>query len=196
MKTTGHPATESPLRIPHSAFRTSHPALAFIALGSNLGDSRQIVLDAMGHLEKFSNRPIFKSSLWQTSPVDCPPGSTPFVNAVVAMVPFADETPESLLKRLRHLEKKSGRVPKKVLNEPRALDLDLIAFGAETRNTPELVLPHPRAHLRRFVLQPLSEIAPDLVLPGQSQTVSRLLAGLPPDETVTRLPNKTTIPPA
>jgi len=165
-----------------------HPSsLTIVALGANLGDSRQTILDAMGRLEKFSNRPIFKSSLWQTSPVDCPPGSASFVNAVVALVPFADETPESLLKRLRHLEKKSGRAPKKVLNEPRALDLDLIAFGAETRNTPELTLPHPRAHLRRFVLQPLSEIAPDLILPGQSQTVSRLLAELPDEETVTRL---------
>ena len=141
----------------------------------------------MARLEKLSNRPILKSSLWQTSPVDCPPGSPPFVNAVAALVPFADETPESLLHKLRALEKKSGRAPKKVLNEPRPLDLDLIAFGAETRNTPELILPHPRAHLRRFVLQPLSEIAPDLILPGQSETVSQLLAGLPETETVTRL---------
>jgi 2-amino-4-hydroxy-6-hydroxymethyldihydropteridine diphosphokinase len=166
---------------------TSAPTLVFIALGSNLGDSRQIILDAMVRLSKMSNRPVLKSSLWQTSPVDCPAGSPPFVNAVGALVPFAGETPESLLHKLRALEKKLGRRPKKVLNEPRALDLDLIAFGAETRNTPELVLPHPRAHLRRFVLQPLSEIAPDLILPGQSRTVSQLLAELPAEETVTRL---------
>ena len=163
------------------------PSLAIIALGSNLGDSRQIILSAMLRLSKMSNQPALKSSLWQTSPVDCPPDSPPFVNAVIALVPFADETPESLLHKLRALEKKSGRAPKKILNEPRALDLDLIAFGVETRNTPELVLPHPRAHLRRFVLQPLSEIAPDLILPGQSRTVSQLLAGLPDAETVTQL---------
>jgi 2-amino-4-hydroxy-6-hydroxymethyldihydropteridine diphosphokinase len=163
------------------------PSLAIVALGSNLGDSRQTILHAMVRLSKMSNRPGLKSSLWQTSPVDCPPDSPPFVNAVIAFVPFADETPESLLRRLRALEKKSGRAAKKILNEPRALDLDLIAFGAETRHTPELILPHPRAHLRRFVLQPLSEIAPDLVLPGQSRTISQLLAGLPGDEIVTRL---------
>ena len=163
------------------------PSLAIIALGSNLGDSRQIILNAMVRLAQMSNRPALRSSLWQTSPVDCPPGSPPFLNAVVALVPFAVETPESLLKKLHKLEKKSGRQAKKVLNEPRMLDLDLITFGEETRHTPDLVLPHPRAHLRRFVLQPLSEITPNLILPGQSKTVSELLAGLPDGETVTRL---------
>jgi 2-amino-4-hydroxy-6-hydroxymethyldihydropteridine diphosphokinase len=165
-----------------------HPSsLVVIALGSNLGDSRQVVLDALARLKHFSNRPILKSSLWQTSPVDCPPGSPPFVNAVAALAPFADETPESLLRKLRALERKFGRQTKKVLNEPRALDLDLIAFGAEKRHTAELTLPHPRAHLRRFVLQPLGEIAPDLILPGQSLTTAQLLAGLPAGESATRL---------
>jgi 2-amino-4-hydroxy-6-hydroxymethyldihydropteridine diphosphokinase len=173
----------SEFRIQNSEFQK----LAIIALGSNLGDSRQIILDAMRRLSKMSNQPVLKSSLWQTSPVDCPPGSAPFVNAVVALVPFAAETPESLLQKLHQLEKKSGREAKRILNEPRVLDLDLIAFGGETRHAPELVLPHPRAHRRRFVLQPLSEIAPDLILPGQSNSVSQLLAGLPEKEEVVPL---------
>ena len=100
-------------------------------------------------------------------------------------MPRTDETPESLLKKLRELETEFGRAPKMVLNEPRPLDLDLIAFGSETRNSPALILPHPRAHLRRFVLQPLGEIAPELILPGQRKTVAQLLAGLPPGEAVT-----------
>ena len=141
----------------------------------------------MARFQNISGRPLLKSSLWQTTPVNCPPNSPLFVNAVVGLAPRAGETPESLLQKLRALEKEFGRPPKKVLNEPRALDLDLIAFGAEIRNTQELVLPHPRAHLRRFVLQPLSEIAPDLILPGQAKTISQLLAGLPAEETVTRL---------
>ncbi|MGA3285296.1 MAG: 2-amino-4-hydroxy-6-hydroxymethyldihydropteridine diphosphokinase [Verrucomicrobiota bacterium] len=161
--------------------------LSYVALGSNLGDSRRIISEAMARLQKFSDQPILKSSLWQTSPVNCPPGSPNFVNAVVGLVPCAGETPESLLKKLRVLEKEFGPRPRKVLNEPRSLDLDLIAFGAETRNSPDLVLPHPRAHERRFVLQPLNEIAPDLILPGWRQTVSQLLAELPAGETVTRL---------
>jgi 2-amino-4-hydroxy-6-hydroxymethyldihydropteridine diphosphokinase len=161
--------------------------LAIIALGSNLGDSRQIILDAMARLEVFSHKPILKSSLWQTAPVDCPPGSPKFVNAVVVLIPPENETSLGLLRKLRKLERKFGRRPKKVLNEVRSLDLDLIAFGNETRNSPELTLPHPRAYLRRFVLQPVSEIAPDFILPGQGRTVAELVVGLPPDETVTRL---------
>jgi 2-amino-4-hydroxy-6-hydroxymethyldihydropteridine diphosphokinase len=171
----------------NSKLKTQNSKLAFVALGSNLGDSRRIILDAMARLQKFSDAPVLKSSLWQTSPVNCPPGSPMFLNAVVAVVPQKNETPESLLKKLRELEQEFGRAPKTVLNEARPLDLDLIAFGSEMRHSPELILPHPRAHQRRFVLQPLSEIAPELILPGQGRTVADLLAKLPNDETVKRL---------
>jgi 2-amino-4-hydroxy-6-hydroxymethyldihydropteridine diphosphokinase len=151
-------------------------AYAFVALGSNLGSSREIILAAITHVKAYTYNPILQSSLWETTPVDCPPGSPPFLNAAVG-----------LLNKMQDLEKAFGRVPKKVRNEPRPLDLDLIAFGNETRNSAELILPHPRAHLRRFVLQPLSEIAPELVLPGQEKTVKELLAALPAGETVTRI---------
>jgi 2-amino-4-hydroxy-6-hydroxymethyldihydropteridine diphosphokinase len=171
----------------NSKLKTQNSRLAIVALGSNLGDSRRIILEVMERLQNFSSLPILKSSLWQTSPVNCPPGSPLFVNAVVGLAARAGETPESLLEKLRKLEKEFGRQPGRILNEPRPLDLDLIAFGTETRDTPELVLPHPGAHLRRFVLQPLSEIAPELVLPGQCKTVSQLLAELSTGETVMRL---------
>ncbi|MDB6023896.1 MAG: 2-amino-4-hydroxy-6-hydroxymethyldihydropteridine pyrophosphokinae [Verrucomicrobiales bacterium] len=157
---------------------------AYIALGSNLGNSREILLQAMSRLQEFSDEPIVRSSLWQTTPVDCPPGSPLFVNAMIGLVPRATETPESLLPKLQRIEKQLGRQEKKVLNEPRPLDLDLIAFGTERRSTAALVLPHPRAHQRKFVLQPLSEVAPDLILPGQSESVSTLLEGLKSDETI------------
>jgi 2-amino-4-hydroxy-6-hydroxymethyldihydropteridine diphosphokinase len=135
----------------------------------------------MNRLQRLSDVPLLKSSLWQTAPVDCPPGSAAFVNAVVGLVPRQTESPESLLAKLQALEREFGRQPKKVLNEPRPLDLDLIAYGGLTRASRELSLPHPRAHQRRFVLQPLAEIAPDLILPGQSKTVAQLLEQLPPD---------------
>jgi 2-amino-4-hydroxy-6-hydroxymethyldihydropteridine diphosphokinase len=165
----------------------SPSALAFVALGSNLGDSSQTIRRAFERLQEFSAQPILKSSLWRTSPVDCPPGSPPFINAVAGLAPLSGESPESLLAILKSLEKEFGRAPKIVLNEPRPLDLDLIAFGNITLSTAQLVLPHPRARERRFVLQPLSEIAPDLILPGQSKTVALLLAALPPDSATARL---------
>ena len=158
--------------------------LVIIALGSNLGDARANVLCALERLQKLSDQPLVKSSLWRTSPVDCPAGSPTFVNAVIGLVPRGGETPESLFRQLQAVEREFGRQAKQVLNEPRRLDLDLIAFGLQTRNTPGLALPHPRAHLRRFVLQPLSEIEPELILPGQNKSVAELLAALLPGEQV------------
>ena len=85
------------------------------------------------------------------------------------------------------MEKAFGRKPKKIVNESRVFDLDLIAFGAQTRATNHLTVPYPRAHLRRFVLQPLCEIAPELVFPGQTKTIRELLGGLQADERMRRV---------
>ncbi len=161
--------------------------MAFIALGSNLGDSVQILTEAMKRLAELSAQPLLRSSLWATSPVDCPPGSPDFVNALVGLVPLPDETPESLLVKLQALEKEFGRRPKMVMNEPRPLDLDIIAFGQEVWNTAALTLPHPRADTRQFVLAPLAEIAPELILPGQTKTVAELQQGLVTAEQIRRL---------
>ena len=181
MKNNERPPSE------RSAFGVPRSAPAFVALGSNLGDSRALVLAAMDRLESFSAAPLLRSSLWQSTPVDCPPGTPMFVNAVVGLLPRAGETAASLLKKLHEVEQDFGRQPKKVMNESRPLDLDLITFGNETRASETLVLPHPRAHLRRFVLQPLSEIASELILPGQTRTVAELLAGLDSGEALVRL---------
>jgi 2-amino-4-hydroxy-6-hydroxymethyldihydropteridine diphosphokinase len=142
----------------------------------------------MERLQELSSQPLAKSSLLETKPIDCPPGSPNFVNAVVGLIPHGDETPESLLRKLQRLEKEFGRTPKKVLNEARPLDLDIIAFGNEVRATADLTLPHPRAHVRQFVLQPLAEIAPGLILPGQTRPVSELLKQLTSVEIVRKLP--------
>jgi len=160
---------------------------AFVALGSNLGDSAEIVRRAFDRLQTLSHAPLLRSSLWRTAPVDCPPDSPPFVNAVAGLRPRADETPQSLLRQLQILEAEFGPRPRRIPNEPRRLDLDLIAFGARVVNLPELVLPHPRAHLRRFVLQPLAEIAPDFILPGQAGSAAELLRMLSNIDMVTRL---------
>jgi 2-amino-4-hydroxy-6-hydroxymethyldihydropteridine diphosphokinase len=175
------------MRTKSAKTRPSKEFVAYIALGSNLGDARKNVLQAIERLQAFSERPLLKSSLWKTTPVDCPPDSADFVNAVVALVPSESESPESLLKKLQALEKEFGRAPKKILNEPRPLDLDLIAFGNEVRSTPNLTLPHPRAHQRRFVLQPLAEIAPEIILPGKQKTIAQLLHELPRDDKLQKL---------
>ncbi len=148
--------------------------IILVALGSNLGDSADLVRAAFDRLETLSAAPVVRSSLWSSAPVDCPPGSPRFVNAAARLTARIGDTPEQFLRELQALEREFGRVSKKVHNESRPLDLDLIAWGDGVRDTPELVLPHPRAHRRRFVLEPLSEIAPDFRLPGQRQTVREL----------------------
>ena len=155
-----------------------------VALGSNLGDSTSLLERAMDRIEEWSAESLLRSSLWRSAPVDCPPGSPDFINAVVVLRPRGDETPETLLGKLQALEREFGRQPKRVINEARPLDLVLIAFGDEVRRTERLTLPHPRAHLRRFVLKPLAEILPGLRLPGQEQSVAMLFRNLPGDDSV------------
>jgi 2-amino-4-hydroxy-6-hydroxymethyldihydropteridine diphosphokinase len=160
---------------------------ALVALGSNLGDSAAIIRRAMERLREFSDASVVCSSLWESAPVDCPPGSPKFINAAVRLIPRAGETPETLLAKLQKLEMEFGRRPKRVHNEARPLDLDLIAFGNQTRSSSALTLPHPRTCHRRFVLEPLSEVAGDFVLPGQGKTIRELLAQLPDDSSVRRV---------
>lgn len=164
-----------------------NPELAYVALGSNMGDSVKTISSAIRELRRFSSKPVLKSSLWRSAPVGCPPGSPDFVNAVIVVAPFPGETPMSLLAKLRRIEKKFGRRRKKILNEPRPLDLDLIAFGARTAHSKRLTLPHPRAHVRQFVLRPLSEVEPGLTLPGQTKSVRELLRCLRTEEKLRKL---------
>jgi 2-amino-4-hydroxy-6-hydroxymethyldihydropteridine diphosphokinase len=105
----------------------------------------------------------------------------------VALYVSSSETPESFLTKLQALERQFGRKPKKILNEPRVLDLDLLTFGNELRSGPLLTLPHPRAHVRRFVLAPWAELAPDWVPPGQTRMIRELLAELDDATSVHRL---------
>lgn len=140
------------------ALATVNPdRLVIVALGSNLGDSQGNVETAIERLREW-DRELAASSLIRSQPVDCPPGSPDFVNAVVAFEVDGEETPESLLDKLQALEVEFGRRPKVVMNEPRPLDLDIILFGRERRETERLTIPHPRAHLREFVMGPLREI--------------------------------------
>lgn len=158
-----------------------------ISIGSNQGDSVTIARGAIAELAELAGGRFRASSLWRTSPVNCPAGSPDYVNASVAFTACAGESPESLLARLKALERRRGGRRPATRNAPRLLDLDLILFGDEVRDGPDLVLPHPRAVERRFVLEPSAEVAPDLRWPGTGRTIAELLAALRSDETVSRL---------
>jgi len=161
--------------------------MVLIGIGSNRGDSLRIVRESIESLRAFAAGPMRVSSLWRTSPVDCPPGSSDFVNAVVAFEPRAGLTPEALLRELKALERVFGRTDRPARNAPRELDLDLLAFGNERRAALEFMLPHPRATQRRFVLAPAAEIVPEWRWPGTDATVATLLAQLDDRERVERL---------
>lgn len=161
--------------------------MVLIGIGSNRGDSIRIVLRSIECLRRFAAADVRQSSLWRTSPVDCPPNSADFVNAVVAFDARADLTADALLAELKALERDFGRQTPWPRNAPRELDLDLLVFDDERRDTAHFVLPHPRATTRRFVLAPAAEVAPALRWPGMQATVAELLARLDDSERVERI---------
>lgn len=159
---------------------------AALALGSNLGDRLAHLAAARDALRKISaGGPFLQSPVFATAPVDCPDGSPEFLNAVVEF-PFAG-SPEELLAATQAIERQLGREPQPLRNAPRPIDIDLLYLGDSRVHTPHLELPHPRLHLRRFVLQPLAAIRPQLVLPGHGLTVAHLLAELDSSEPPLRL---------
>jgi 2-amino-4-hydroxy-6-hydroxymethyldihydropteridine diphosphokinase len=161
--------------------------MVLIGIGSNRGDSVRIVTSAIGRLDAFAAGAVRASSLWRTSPVDCPPGSADFVNAAAAFEARPGLTPESLLASLKAIEAEYGRPAERERNAPRELDLDLLLFDAERRQAPDFVLPHPRAVDRLFVLAPAAEVAAGVVWPGTGRTISALLEHLETSERVSRL---------
>src|SRR5262245_61995665 len=115
------------------------------------------------------------STVVETEPVDVPEDSGSFLNA--AAVGDTDLSARELLAALHYLEGQRGR-RRSYVNAPRTLDLDLILFGSAIIDEPDLIVPHPRFRVRRFVLEPLAEIAPDLVDPVTGERVADLLGGL------------------
>jgi len=116
------------------------------------------------------------SSWWETAPEPPAPGAPWYVNSIARCEGALE--PAALLAALQGLEQAAGR-QRPYPNAPRTLDLDIIAMGETVRDAPDPILPHPRAHLRRFVLQPLAEVAPGWVHPRLGRSVEALLAELP-----------------
>lgn len=152
-----------------------------IALGSNLGDRAANLRRALHLLLHQVPGLVLRASapVYETAPVDCAPGTQAFLNTVVEVE--ANLHPRALHAQLKNIEQTLGRPAQREKNAPRTLDLDLLYADDFVSSDPELILPHPRLHQRRFVLQPLADIRPELVLPGQRITVAQLLAQLPDD---------------
>jgi len=154
----------------------------FVGLGANLGDAAGSLRQALAALRALPGVTIAAvSSLYRSAPVDA--HGPDFVNAVVQV--RTSLAPEALLSALQTIEQQQGR-ERPYRNAPRTLDLDLLLFGALQLDTPELVLPHPRMHLRAFVLQPLAELAPACRIPGRG-SVAEWLARCS-DQSIERLP--------
>ena len=155
---------------------------AGIALGSNVGDRLANLRTAATRLREISTpgEPVLTAPVYQTAPRHCPPGSPDFHNSVIEIA-FAGD-PHSLLEQTRAIETLLGRVRDAERNAPRVIDLDLLYLGDMCCADGDLVLPHPRLDGRRFVLQPLADIRPELILPGRSLTVAGLLENLGPEE--------------
>jgi 2-amino-4-hydroxy-6-hydroxymethyldihydropteridine diphosphokinase len=150
--------------------------IAYIGLGSNLGDRRQHLQSAVAALEQTAGLEVLRlSPVYETAPVGSPPGQGPYLNAVLEVE--SSLGPQELLKVLLELEQKQGRV-RREHHGPRTLDLDLLLYGDVVQQAPELALPHPRLHERAFVLEPLAQLVPGLIHPVLRQTVAQLLASV------------------
>jgi 2-amino-4-hydroxy-6-hydroxymethyldihydropteridine diphosphokinase len=157
------------------------------ALGSNLGDRLENLRAARNAILRISNvkPPILSSALYETEPVDCEPGANKFLNAVIEFDYEGDSA--SLFEQLARIEQALGRRRDHPRNVSRTIDIDLLYCGDRKIEDERLQLPHPRLHLRKFVLQPLADIQPGLVLPGQAKTVRQLLEKLKQSGAVVRV---------
>ena len=159
--------------------------LVYLSLGSNLGDREKHLRDAIQRLEAVG-RVRSVSSIYETEPVEFTDQPV-FLNCAIALE--TSSTPTQLMQRLLEMERAMGRqrLQKK---GPRTIDLDILLFGDEAVNTAGLTIPHPAMQQRRFVLEPLAEIAPHAIHPVIKKTVIHLLEELPPGQHVRKTQDK------
>jgi 2-amino-4-hydroxy-6-hydroxymethyldihydropteridine diphosphokinase len=157
-----------------------------VALGSNIGDRLENLRAARKAVLDLTNvkPPILSSAAYETEPVGCEPRAKKFLNAVVEFDYEGD--PARLLEQMIHIEETLGRKRDHPQNVSRTIDLDLLYCGDRRINGERLQLPHPRMHLREFVLRPLADIRPHLVLSGGKKSISDLLADFKDSDAVVR----------
>jgi 2-amino-4-hydroxy-6-hydroxymethyldihydropteridine diphosphokinase len=159
---------------------------AGVALGSNLGERLANLRNARKDITALGGvlPPLRSSAVYETDPVGCEKGAAKFLNAVIEF--GYSGKPEELLRALATIEKMLGRPGAHPRNVSRTIDLDLLYFGELVIETGELQLPHPRIVEREFVLRPLADVHPDLILPRQKESISALLLRLSPTAGVVR----------
>ena len=173
----------------NDADSTHAKTAAYIGLGSNIGDRRANLVDAIERIKELRLEIVRQSSIYETEPVgftDQPWFLNQVIQAALSVQPNAAQA-ASFLAELVDIERQMGR-KRTIVKGPRLIDIDLLLFDdlivqhsndtARSSKTLGIVLPHPRMHLRRFVLEPLCEIAPDLVHPVLKKTCREILASL------------------
>jgi len=153
--------------------------IAYLSLGSNLGNREQNLREAIRRASALG-RIVAVSSFYETEPVEFTDQPW-FLNCAIALETVAQ--PAQVMAELLRIENWMGR-QRIVKKGPRSIDIDILLFGDAVVNTPELTIPHPEMTRRRFVLEPLTEIAPELLHPISQKTVVQLLAELPPGQRV------------
>ncbi len=157
---------------------------SYLSLGSNVGDRRGFLRKALEMISDLRDVKLSGvSGVYETEPVGFK-RQAPFLNLAVRI--FTAAGPNELIRELKEIESKLGRIRRERWRE-REIDIDIIFYGDAKIDSDELVIPHPSAHLRRFVLQPLSELAPDFIHPSLHETVSELLRKCTDSSWVTRL---------
>jgi 2-amino-4-hydroxy-6-hydroxymethyldihydropteridine diphosphokinase len=147
-----------------------------VALGSNIGDRLENLRVARKTIFDLADvkPPILSSAVYETEPVGCEAGAGKFLNSVVEFE--YDDDPARLLEQLIEIEEALGRKRDHPKNVSRTIDVDLLYCGGRRINNKRLQLPHPRLHSRAFVLRPLADIRPDLLVPGKKKSIRDLLA--------------------
>lgn len=162
--------------------QAERPSRVYVGLGANLGERQAALRNALAAMGQLPGTRVLRvSPLYGSAPVDA--GGPDYLNAVAELTTTL--APDALLGALQAIELSAGR-ERPYRNAPRTLDLDLLLHGNTRLDTPVLTLPHPRLHQRAFVLLPLTELAPALVLPGRG-TVADWLPGVA-DQAVERCP--------
>ncbi|MGZ4840357.1 MAG: 2-amino-4-hydroxy-6-hydroxymethyldihydropteridine diphosphokinase [Candidatus Angelobacter sp.] len=160
--------------------------MVYLSLGSNLGDREAQLREAIARLRELGVVTLV-SAFYETEPVEVESKQPWFLNCAVAME--TELMPLQFLKRMLALEQSMGRTRTEPKG-PRTIDIDIVFFGNDVLDTPELSVPHPAMQQRRFVLEPLSEIAPDLLHPLLKRRVRDLLDSLPADSGLVNKPRR------